>query len=256
MKLPSTLFLLLVFLVALPACGGSKKSTAKPADERMVSGGPAAADKPVKARIFVDPTAAQTLYLAYLRDANDKPVSGVSVQLLVQRPEGLYINEPRRKTVAYGAISGLDGIAPMMIDSDNKPKFVWVGGLGVQPVAYEVGAAVGGSRIKIRCDVTVVPIAHLIIEDASGMRVPNGIITFKPIGGEVNNRGLSDNYGKTGRTNGFGEIKFTRPAGRYGLIATKERNTCRLYQIVDWDGDGSKPLTFKLPTKSMTEQPW
>jgi hypothetical protein len=256
MNIRSSFLLLLALLVVLPACGGHKNPYKKAEDDRVVLGGPTAEQKPVEQRTFADPTASQTLYLAYLRDANNKPVSGVDVQLLVQRPEGMDMRQPRRKTVAYGAVSGLDGIAAMMVDSDNKPKFIWAGGLGVNPVIFAANPAVGGARIELTCQVQVVPIAHLIIEDASGMRVPKGIITFKPIGNEANTRGLSDNYGTTGRTNGFGEVKFTRPKGRYGLIATKEKGSCRLYQIVDWNGDGDTPLTFRLPAKSMTEQPW
>lgn len=258
MKIRTSLLILISLLLVLPACGG-KKVTRKAPPATLA--GPSAESKPIPERVFADPTATQTLYLAYIRDSQDRPVSGVNVQLLVQKPEGLDMRQPRRKTVAYGAVSGRDGIASMLIDSDGKEKYVWVGGDGVRPSVFKVQAATGGSRIKTRCVVKVIPVAHLIFTDADGMRVNNGIITFKPIGSgssdvESSRPSQSDNYGPTRRANGLGEVKYTAEPGKYGLIATKENGTCRLYDIVNWDGDMSKPLEFQLPAQSMTKQPW
>ncbi len=260
MKFRTPLLLLLALMVALPACGG-KKVSRKPKAE-TVGTGPSAQTQPVAERKFKDPEANETLYLAYIRDGQDRPVAGVDVQLLVQKPEGMDMRQPRRKTVAYGAVSGRDGIANMMVESDGKDKYVWVGGDGVKPAAFKVAAATGGQTVKTKCTVKVIPVAHLIISDASGMRVNNAIVTFKPIGGssssnvESTRPSQSDNYGTTRRANGLGEVKYTYEPGKYGLIATKENGTCRLYQVVNWDGDMSKPLEFQLPATSMKEQPW
>ncbi|MAW61373.1 MAG: hypothetical protein CMJ94_11125 [Planctomycetes bacterium] len=269
-KLHSLALVLLAGLLAvgLPACGGSKKnpfgkrSTGEQTDLRNVG----AVEGPVQERKFAEPTATQTLYLLYLRDKQNRPVQGVSAMVLVQPPEGLNINQPRRKTVVAEMPSGRDGIAPIMSEADGKPKWAWVGGKSVFPPAvYELQPAVGGQTVKMTLQVPIQPVAKLVFTDHTGMRVPNGIITFKPLdgaGSDVENigdrPGGSDNYGSTKRSNGLGEIEYPRPAGRYALIATKENGSSRLYAIVNWNGDESKPLEFTLPETSMTEaeRPW
>lgn len=260
MKIRTSLLLLLCLTLVLPACGGSKTTRKKSAPD-TVGTTPSAQSQPIQARTFADPGANETLYLAHIRDPQDKPVAGVMVALLVQKPEGLDMRQPRRKTVAYESVSGRDGIAALKIDSDNKDKYVWVGGEGIRPAIFKVQAATGGARINTRCSVKIIPIAHMIFTDAEGMRVNDAIVTFKPIGGASNDvestrPSQSDNYGTTRRANGLGEVKYTAEAGKYGLIATKSNGTCRLYKVVNWNGDTSKPLEFQLPAKSMTEQPW
>jgi hypothetical protein len=259
MKTHNFLLLLLSLMLVLPACGGKKVTRKSQPDD--IGTGVSAQSKPAPARTFADPSANQTLYLAHVRDGQDRPVSGVMVAVLVQKPEGMDIRQPRRKTVAAEMVSGRDGIAPIMIESDGKDKYVWIGGEGIRPAVLKVPPATGGARIPTRCSVTVIPVAHMIFSDASGMRVNDGIITFKKIGGsssdvESTRPSQSDNYGTTRRCNGLGEVKYTAEPGKYGLIATKDNGTCRLYKVVNWDGDTSKPMEFKLPATSMKEQPW
>lgn len=253
--------------VGLPACGGSKKNPfgKKASAEKSNLRDVGAVEGPVQERKFADPTETQTLYKLYLRDRQNRPVQGVSAMVLVQPPEGLDINQPRRKTVVAEMPSGRDGIAAIMSEADGKPKWAWVGGKAVWPPSvYPLEAATGGKTVAMTLEVPIQPVAKIILQDQAGLRVPNGIITFKPIGGgggsdaeNIGNRpGKSDNYGHTKRGNGMGEIDYPRPPGRYGLIATTETGTNRLYAIVDWTGDESKPLTFTLPAQSMTKQPW
>ncbi|NQU47039.1 MAG: hypothetical protein HQ519_00185 [Planctomycetes bacterium] len=261
MKLRTFSLLLLSLTVALPACGG--KTITKKAKTEVIQG-VGAETTPVAARIFADPGPTETLYLAHLRDSQDRPISGALVAVLVQRPEGMEMRQPRRKTVASENISGRDGIAYFLVESDGKEKYFWVGGDGVAPTVFKTSAAIPGKRVNTKCVVEVVPIAHLIISDNEGMRVNDAIVTFKPIGASAasddaqkgNRPSQSDNYGNTRRSDGLGEVKYTVKPGKYGLIATKDNGTCRLYKVVNWDGDMSKPLEFKLPAASMTEQPW
>ncbi len=259
MKLRTSLLILLSLLIVLPACGGKK--TTKKRDVIETLSGPTAESAPVPERTFADPAPNETLYLAYIRGANNKKISGAMVQVLNVRPEAMDMRQPRRKTSAGSAISGKDGVAAILIPSDGKEKYLWVGGDGVPPVAYKAQAAAAGQRVKVRCDVKVAPIAHLIFTDHQGMRANNGIITFKPIGGaESAQKGdrpnQNDNYGTTRRANGMGEVKYTCYPGKFGLIATTESGAHRLYKIVDWDGDMSKPLEFQLPETSMARPAW
>jgi len=268
MKRPTSIALVLLSAVlafGLPACGGSKKNPfAKKKSTRDDISEVGAVEGPVQERKFADPTATQTLYLLYLRDSQNRPVAGASAMVLVQPPEGLNINQPRRKTVVAEMPSGPDGISPIMSEADGKPKWAWVGGKAIWPPAvYELEPATGGNTVKMTLQVPIQPVAKIIISGQDGLRVPDAIVTFKPIAGgpgDVENigdrPGKSDNYGNTKRTNGMGEIDYPRPAGRYGLIATDDKGRNRLYAIVDWNGDASKPLEFKLPATSMTEQPW
>jgi hypothetical protein len=267
MKRPSSIALVLlcaVLALGLPACGGSKKNPfGKKTTQRDDISEVGAVEGPVQERKFAEPTASQTLYLLYLRDKENRPVAGASAMVLVQPPEGLNINQPRRKTVVAEMPSGPDGISPIMSVADGKPKWAWVGGKSVWPPAvYELQPAVGGNTVKMTLQVPIQPIAKIVITGPDGLRVPDAIVTFKPIAnspGEVVESGRpnqSDNYGNTKRTNGMGEIDYPRPAGRYGLIATDDQGRNRLYAEVNWTGDASKPLNFTLPAQSMTEKPW
>lgn len=265
-KRPTSIALVLLSVaLALPACGGKRKNpfgTKETERENISSVG--ATDTPAPERKFAAPTASQTLYLLYLRDKQNRPVAGASAMVLVQPPEGLNIEQPRRKTVVAEMPSGPDGISPIMSEADGKPKWAWVGGKGVWPPAvYELQAATGGNTVKMTLEVPLQPIARIVISGQDGLRVPDAIVTFMPIGtgpGDVDNignrPGKSATYGATKRTNGMGEIDFPRPAGRYGVIATDDEGRYRLYAEVEWTGDASKPLEFKLPAQSMTEKPW
>jgi hypothetical protein len=261
---PIALVLLSVAL-ALPACGGKRKNpfgTKTTERENISEVGAVEGNAPE--RQFAPPTADQTLYLLYLRDNQNRRVVGASAMVLIQPPEGLDINQPRRKTVVAEMPSGPDGISPIMSVADSKPKWAWVGGKSVWPPAvYELQPAIGGTTVKMTLEVPVQPIAKIILSGPDGLRVPDAIVTFKIIGGapgDVENIGgrpnASDNYGTTKRSNSMGEVDFPRPAGRYGLIATDDQGHNRLYAIVDWTGDDSKPLTYTLPKESMKEQPW
>jgi hypothetical protein len=268
-KRPSSLALLLlgaVLTLGLPACGGSKKNpfAKNTTEERTDLRNVGAVEQPAPERQFAPPKADETLYLLYLRDAQNRPVQGVSAMVLQQVPEGQNILQPRRATVVGEMPSGTDGIAPIMSGADGKPKWAWVGGRGVNPPAiYPLEAATGGNTVKMTLQVPLKPIAKLVFTDQSGLRVPNGIITLKPdapeSSAEVGSRpNRSANYGTTKRSNGLGEVEYYYTPGRYRLIANKENGTCRLYAIVNWTGDESKPLEFQLPAKSMTEaeRPW
>ena len=116
MKLRTFSLLLLSLTVALPACGG--KTITKKAKTDVIQG-VGAETTPVEARIFADPGPTETLYLAHLRDSQDRPISGALVAVLVQKPEGMEMRQPRRKTVAAETISGRDGIAPILVESDG-----------------------------------------------------------------------------------------------------------------------------------------
>ncbi|MCH2101414.1 MAG: hypothetical protein MK209_05790, partial [Planctomycetes bacterium] len=245
--------------IGLPACGGSKKNpfAKKSTEERSNLRNVGAVEGPVQERQFAAPTTNQTLYKLYLRDKQNRPVQGVSAMVLVQPPEGLNINQPRRKTVVAEMPSSKDGISAIMSEADGKPKWAWVGGKSVWPPSvYPLEPAVGGKTVAMTLSVPIQPVAKIIIQDQAGLRVPDGIITFKPIGGSgdaenIGNRpGGSDNYGHTKRGNGMGEVDYPRPPGRYGLIATTATGTKRLYAIVNWTGDESQPLVFTLPATS------
>lgn len=249
----------LAFTLVLPACGGSKKNPfGEPKQQEQVSLADAGAvEKPVEARKFAPPDPDQTLYLFYLRDAQDRPVKGVLCSLLQQAPDGQEIRQPRRKTVVGEAISGLDGIGPVMSEADGKRKFAWVGGEGVYPPSvYPVEAATGGNTVKVTLRVPIEPIATLVFLSPEGELVPNAIVTFKPVGGSGSNENIgnrpsqSDNYGATKRSDDSGECKFTRPVGRYMLIANDEDGHHRIYKIIDWKGD-TAPMQIQLPETSM-----
>jgi len=248
----------------LPACGGSKKNPFGSAkkEERVSLADAGAVEKPVAARQFAPPAPNETLYLFYLRDSQGRPIKGVKCALLQQPPEGQDITQPTRKTVVGEDMSGLDGIGAVMSESDGLPKFAWVGGDGVYPPSvYPVEAATGGNTVKVTLAVPIEPIATFIVNGPDGYRASDAIVSFVDIakigsGEKIGNRPVkSENYGATLRSNGAGEVKFTRPKGRYGLTITDEKGRHRLYKIIDWNGD-PEPMEFQLPETSMTEKPW
>ncbi len=259
---PRFLLILLSLLIVLPACGGGtiKKRKAKPKPTL----GPSVASGPVQERTFAPPKSNETQYLLYLRDSQDRPIHKALTAILVQQPEPLAMRQPRRKTIQQEQMSGLDGLVAFTVEADGKTKYLWVGGEGITPQVIDAGIAAGGQVIKKKMSMEVIPVAKMLINDVNGYAVPNAIVTFKPLstgkepaGENIGNRpGSNANYVATLRTSLSGKVNFTRKPGRYALIATKEKGSCRLYKIVDWDGDGSKLLTFQLPAKSMTAPPW
>ncbi len=245
------LYLLLCLMATSAACSKSrpKNKAAQPAASLSENEGPRATTGRVEMTTIADPGPGQSLYVAYIRNQDNLPIARARVMILTEEPDGLYMREPRRKTVAYEYRTPLHGRFAGMIESDDKPKYLWVGGEGFQPHIYALPAATSGKRHEMTCPVTILPIAHLVFEDAQGMRVTNGIITLKPVAGTANARGRSDNYGTTQRCDDLGEVKFTRPKGKYTLIATKANGTCRLTTTFDFDGTREKKH-FKLPAKS------
>jgi len=248
----STPLFLISLLLCCTACskGGDNKPAQRESAASLVAGsGPQATKGKVVYPPLPTPKQDETLYVAFIRNQDNLPVARARVMVLTEEPEGLYMRQPRRKTVAYEYRTPLHGRFAAMITSDGKPKFLWVGGDGFKPHIYALPAATGGKVHKMTCPVTIVPIAKLVIQDHQGYLVANAIVTFKAVdGGNAGGRGLSDNYGNTERSDDSGQVNFTRLPGKYTLIATKETGRCRLTKIVDFDGSPTL-MTFKLPSK-------
>ncbi len=240
-------------LLLLPGClGGSKKK--KPEISTGVGAGQGAtvAEQPVQKAQPEPPGPNETLYICDLEDASGRPVAGVRVMLLSHKPEGLYIKEPRRASVMGTYKSPLSGRVFFKSESDGQEKYLWFGGLGLEPFVVPAGAAVGGKTYTRVQKVEILPIAKFIIKDHRGDLVADAIVTMKPTAAQNSkfaNRGMSANYGNTKRSDDLGVVTFSRPPGEYSFIATKANGTCRLEKTIQWDGDPT-PIEVQLPERT------
>ena len=142
----------------------------------------------------------------------------------------------------------LHGRGMAMLEADGLPKFLWVGGEGFDPFIVDIPPSTSGLDFRKVVTVEIKPILHLIIEDADGLRVANGLVGVKPKNEGPAARRSSGNIGATRRTDDLGEVKFTRNPGEYILIATKENGSCRLTRDFTFDGSAAArsvgPLLF------------
>lgn len=247
--------------LTLSACGGGNPyARGDDDDDRDNTAAAGAVEGPVVERTFVQPEPNQTLYKLYLRDAQNRPVKGVMCSIVSTEPTPLEVREPRRKTVVKEVYSQSDGIAAALVDNaQGQALWAVIRGEGVYPPAsYTLEPAVGGRTVTMTLRVQIEPIAEIVINNPNGLRCPDAIVTFKPFNSstpsvESSRPQQSDNYGNTLRTNGMGVVKYTRPPGKYKLIATDETGRHRLYATVNWNGDAATPLEFTLPEESMSQ---
>ena len=113
-----------------------------------------------------------------------------------------------------------------MVQSDSKPKYLWLGGNGFEPMVVKLEDAVGGLTFERTLEIEIMPIATFFILSKSGNYSNNALVTMKPADGNNFRKGPgSGNAGFTQRADDKGEVKFTRPPGKYIFIAsiTKEK---------------------------------
>lgn len=243
--------LLLAATVLLAACGRKAPPPRAPLAETLPPGeAPQAVEGPVQMDAPPEPKPGESLYVVHLRDDQGRPVAGVRTMMLIQEPEGLYILEPRRKQVVAEFKTPKNGRVIFLVQSDGKPKTLWVGGRGFQPFTKAVPAATSQSRFETTVTVEILPILTAIIEDFQGNRVSDAIVTMRPVPGDAPlDARMAEVYKRAQRSDDLGEVKITRRPGRYNFIATKGNGTCRLTLALDWDGDPA-PRTFRLPERS------
>ncbi|MBL7008001.1 MAG: hypothetical protein ISR76_03320 [Planctomycetes bacterium] len=263
MKLSRTLILLLGAASA-SACAPPPPPTTRAREANVIDleAGPKALSQPAsKPPDVAPPTSAQSLYLVHVRNAADQIIEGCRVMMLSEIPEPLYLREPRKKTRILYLYSPNYGRCEFMTVADGKPKYLLVGGDGFLPSVLELKPAVGGQTQELTVRTEILPIATVIIEDHQGNRVARPSVTMRPPTGTPNKytvRGLTANEGMTEIGDDLGEVKFTRPPGKYWLVSARgpdEGGTCRRYQIIDWDG-GREPMVVRLPTQSEKTPEW
>jgi hypothetical protein len=257
-----TLLLLLAAAVFLSACGNQAPPPRETRTIINLDEGPKALDQPVgKPPAIAPPTADQTLYLVHVRNAADQVIEGARVMLLTEMPEPLYMREPRKKTRVAYKYSPNYGRVEFMVQSDGKPKYLLVGGDGFLPSVMALEPATGGRTQELTVRSEILPIATVVVEDVDGNRVARPMVTMRPPTGTPTKytvRGLAPNEGMTEVGDDLGEVKFTRPSGRYWLISSKgvnDQGTCRRYQIIDWDGS-TEPIVVRLPAQSEPKPDW
>ena len=252
---PTICLLALATLLTAPACTKQAAPVrAQPSETTKAGEAPRAVEATAPLPTLAAPAASETLYKVFIKNAAGQSLIGVKTMLLSEIPEGLYIREPRRKTVIGTYKTPAYGRVHYLVQSDSKPKYLWIGDNGVLPFITELESAAPGRTYERTVIAEISPIATLIIEDHQGMRVPNAIVTMRPEGETANKfsqRGGSANYGTTQRSDDLGEVQFTRPVGQYRIIATKENGTSRVTRIMDWTGNPA-PVTVRLPEKSET----
>lgn len=256
-------FLLLAASVLAAGCAPSPPPPRQPEGTIInLEEGPQAHDQPVtEAPAVAPPTADQSLYLVHVRNAAGQVIEGCRVMLLSQKPEPLYLREPRKKTRILYLYTPNYGRVEFMVQADGKPKYLLVGGDGFKPSVRELKPAIGGQTQEIEVVTEILPIAHLIIEDHLGNRVDRPMVTMRPPADAPNPyhiEGLAPNEGMTEIGDDLGEVKLTRPVGRYLILASKgtaQKGACRHYEILDWDGRPD-PIVIRLPEKSEPKPDW
>ncbi|MCH2111322.1 MAG: hypothetical protein MK213_00560 [Planctomycetes bacterium] len=204
---------------------------------------PQATDRKIEMPNIAPPKAKQSLYIAHLRNDQGQSIGGARTMLLQNKPDGLYMREPRRKDVIATYKSPLHGRVHFMAESDQKPKYLWVGGDGFDPFVKELSPATSGATDERTIEIKILPICKMVILDHLGYLVPEAIVTLKPgAGNNFGQRPGSGNVGNTQRADDAGEVSFTRPAGKYILIAAapSKTNHGRIERPFDWDGTPGK----------------
>lgn len=250
--LPLTISILCLLLPAA-ACNKQRSTVREqePAETLDAGAAPKATEEKVEGPPLPAVKQNETLYVIKVVDDQNRPIARARVMVLIEPPEGLEVFEPRRKTVAHEYRTALHGTSVALIESDGKPKTLWVGGEGFYPMTQPLPASTGGLRHDVTVTAEVVPILTVVLEDHQGYRVADGIVTLRPVdasSGKFANRDVSI-YQRGRRTDELGEVKLTRLPGAYELIATKGNGTCRLTETVDV-GNGNATMTFQLPEKT------
>lgn len=241
----------LLLLALLAACDPGTTTGRTPTSTTTKAGeGPVVSEGTVKPPPPLEPPGAgETLYVCWIKDAQDRPVMGVVTMLLTEVPEGAYMREPVRATVIstyktpdHGRVHHL--YPPQGQTSDGKPKYLWIGRNGVEPFVTELGPAVGGKTDERTIRVTLIPTATLVVLDPKGNLVADALVTIK--------KNASDaSVGNTYRTNGAGELQVTMPPGTYILDAADENGRHRyIDRAWQWTGDPA-PVRIQLPEKAM-----
>ncbi len=253
---------LLLGALTLTACGPAPPPPRETVTVVNTDEAPTAIDEPVGPPPAIAPPAAnQTLYLIHVRNAAGQVIKGARAMLLTEAPDALYMREPRKKTRIMYRYTPPYGRVEFMTEADGKPKFLVLGGDGFLPSLIQLDPATGGHTQEITVITEIMPIATVIVEDVNGNRVARPMVTMRPPTGTPSKysvRGLKPNEGMTEIGDDLGEVKLTRPAGKYWLISSKgtaDQGTCRKYQIIDWDG-GAEPMVVRLPAKSEPKPEW
>lgn len=235
---------LLCTILVGPGCLGGKKTTTDPQPAATVNPdqGPQASTRTYQVPEIAPPAGTETLYIADLRDSGGRQLGGIRCMILGQEPEPLYMREPRRKSVGHEGKTPRHGRYAAKIGSDNKPKFLWIGGPGVEPQVHPLQAAAPGQTHQKTYSIQTMPFFTMQVLDHQGFLVNGATVTLK-------SSKEASNYGMTERADDAGEIVFTRRPGKMYMIATKGNGTCRLEQEFTWDGKTS-PMQIKLPERS------
>ncbi len=192
------------------------------------------------------PAANETLYVTHLRNTKDAAIGGADAMLLTAKPTPEYMRVPRRKFVITSYRSPKHGRVHFMVQSDSKPKYLWLGGNGFEPMVVKLEDAVGGLTFERTLEIEIMPIATFFILSKSGNYSNNALVTMKPADGNNFRKGPgSGNAGFTQRADDKGEVKFTRPPGKYIFIASNNKGKGKVKKTIDWTGDPT-PIDISL----------
>lgn len=238
----------LACLLLLPASCTTRKKVErhKSAETLRPDSGPAATTRKVTKPTPPSVGSNESMYVVDIQNQQNRPIARAKVMILTQRPEEAYMATPRQKTIAWNYRTPLHGRAMAKLEADGLPKFLWVGGEGFDAFLVDIPNASPSLDFRKIITVEIKTIVHLVVEDAQGMRVANGLITLKPNREGPAPRRSSGNLRTTRRTDDLGEVKFTRNPGEYTLIASKENGSCRLTQVFHVR-EGGGVTTIRLP---------
>ena len=195
------------------------------------------------------PNAQSALYVVHLRNQKGQAIAGARTMLLQNRPASDYMREPVRRDVIATYKSPKHGRVHFMATADNKPKYLLITGNGFQPTLIDLKSAAPGSTDERTVRIEITPICTMIILDHRGYLVDNALVTMKPAPGSKPMRVVgSGNVGTSQRSDDAGEVKFTRPIGRYVVIASNSNYKGKIQTTIDWDGDPAPiEVTLKKP---------
>ncbi|MDP6850988.1 MAG: hypothetical protein QGH51_04805 [Planctomycetota bacterium] len=240
MKYPHLNLVALCFSFVISSCGNPPPP---PMEEPIAEGiatdkAPKAITEKVPMAKLGKPAGNETLYVAHLRNTEGAAIAGTDAMLLTEKPTAEFMRVPRRKFVIASYRSPKHGRVHFMVQSDSKPKYLWLGGNGFEPMAVKLENAVGGLSFERTIEIEIMPIATFYILDKNGDFADNALVTMKPADGNNFRRGSgSGNAGFTQRADDMGEVKFTRPPGKYIFVASNNRGKGKVTKTIEWDGD-------------------
>mgnify|MGYP004375019035 CR=1 FL=1 len=156
--------------------------------------------------------------------------------LLQQKPEPLFMREPRMKDRIAWLRSGPHGRVHFGVQSDNLAKWFLITSDGFDRSIRKMNVATSQMTQEITLTLENIPVATFLIIGSDDGQVGHAVVTMKPVEKGI---GTGSNVGFTERADDAGEAVFTRRVGRYIIEANDEKGKGKVRRELDWQGDSA-----------------